>query len=183
MAQWTALQVAQVAYQVGLPADKLAVAVAIAWAESGLRTDALGVNPGPRPGTVASYDRGLWQINSAAHPDVTEACAYDPVCNAAAMIRISNQGQNWSPWVTYNTGAYQQYLAAATLAANMAIGQVNQALAPDPKSRADAAAADIRNGANPWRVFTALYQAIVDDVMRDRFAGSDAGAVLGKWLG
>jgi len=183
LTQLTALDVAQLALQVGLPTDKVAVAVAIAWAESGLRTDAIGHNYAYPGGPITSTDRGLWQINDYYHPEVNNACAFDGVCNTSAMIRISSQGTNWSPWTTYANGAYLTFLAAATLATNLAIGKVQAALTPDPRSRADAAAADLRNGGNVWRVFTTLIQAIVNDVMNDRFAGSDAGPVFGGWLG
>src|ERR1700752_598954 len=104
MAQLSVLQVAQLAYQAGIPAPQLPTCIAIAYAESGLRTDAVGINPGPRPGTVASRDRGLWQINDYYHRDVSDACAFDPPCNGAAMVRISSGGTNWHPWATFNNG-------------------------------------------------------------------------------
>lgn len=55
----------------------------------------------PQQGACAkqtSTDRGLFQINDRAHPDVTDACAYDPVCNAKAALRISQGGKNWAAW-------------------------------------------------------------------------------------
>src|SRR5947209_14220352 len=120
MAQLSGLQVARLAIQVGVPSSQLVTCVAIAWAESGLRTDATGYNPGPRPGTVASRDRGLWQINDYYHSDVSNACAYDAFCNAQAMYRISSGGTNWYPWSTYNNGDYRQFIPAAQLAVHLA---------------------------------------------------------------
>lgn len=54
-------------------------------------------------GTV---DRGYWQINSVHGAQST----YDPVGNVKAAIAISRNGADFSPWVTYNSGAYKQYL-------------------------------------------------------------------------
>ena len=73
------------------------IAAEIATAESGGRqyaTDADG------NGTV---DRGYWQVNSI-HGALS---TYDPAGNARAAVELSGDGTNWSPWVTYQTGAYQ----------------------------------------------------------------------------
>ena len=51
-------------------------------------------------GTV---DRGYWQVNSI-HGALS---TYDPAGNARAAVQISDDGTNWSPWVTYQTDAYQ----------------------------------------------------------------------------
>ena len=51
-------------------------------------------------GTV---DRGYWQVNSI-HGALS---TYDPAGNAPAAVQLSGDGTNWSPWVTYQTGAYQ----------------------------------------------------------------------------
>src|SRR5215469_3425561 len=99
--------VAALAKAAGVPADQLATAVAIAMAESALNPNATNVN------TDGSVDRGLWQINNAAHPDVSDSSAFNPVTAAQGMLSISNGGTNWEPWVTYQTGAYQQYLPEA----------------------------------------------------------------------
>lgn len=50
-----------------------------------------------------SVDRGYWQINSIWGSGST----FDPAGNARAAVQISDDGTNWSPWVTYQTGAYQ----------------------------------------------------------------------------
>jgi Lysozyme like domain len=52
--------------------------------------------------TNGTTDRGYWQINSI-HGSLS---TYDPAGNARAAVRISGDGTNWGPWVTYNTGAY-----------------------------------------------------------------------------
>jgi Lysozyme like domain len=51
-------------------------------------------------GTV---DRGYWQINSI-HGNLS---TFDAAGNARAAVQLSGNGTDWSPWVTYNTGAYQ----------------------------------------------------------------------------
>ena len=53
--------------------------------------------------TNGSTDRGYWQVNSI-HGALS---TYDPAGNARAAVQLSGNGTNWSPWVTYNTGAYQ----------------------------------------------------------------------------
>ena len=103
----SATAVAALAKAAGVPVDQLATAVAIAIAESGLNPNATNVN------TDGSVDRGLWQINNAAHPDVSDGSAFDPVTAAQDMLSISDGGTNWNPWVTYQTGAYLQYLPEA----------------------------------------------------------------------
>jgi LysM repeat protein len=47
-------------------------------------------------------DEGYWQINT-----VNGDATYDPLGNAKAAVSISDDGANWSPWVTYQTGAYE----------------------------------------------------------------------------
>ena len=82
------------------------LAAAVAIAESGGKSDATNTN------TNGSVDRGLWQINSVHGGQST----FDPIANAKAAVKISSNGKNWSPWVTFNTGAYKKYLSPTTLA-------------------------------------------------------------------
>jgi hypothetical protein len=90
------------------------VSVAVALAESSGWTRAVLIN------TDCRRDRGLWQINSYWHSEVSDAVAFDPVPAARAAFTISSGGGNWSPWVTYNNGAYWQYMARAQAAVNAA---------------------------------------------------------------
>jgi hypothetical protein len=53
--------------------------------------------------TNGTTDRGYWQINSV-HGSLSTFGAY---ANARSAVLISNNGRNWTPWVTWNTGAYQ----------------------------------------------------------------------------
>lgn len=78
---------------------------AIVMAESGGDPNAVHVN------ADGSRDRGLFQINSAAHPDVSDACAFDPVCSANAAMRIQ-KGSSLSAWSTWTNGSAAQQLPA-----------------------------------------------------------------------
>ena len=52
--------------------------------------------------TNGTTDRGFWQINSIHGAQST----YDAAGNARAAVAISANGADWSPWVTWQTGAY-----------------------------------------------------------------------------
>ena len=72
------------------------IAAAIALAESG-----------GHPREISSTnDWGLWQINAPSHPTMY---TLDPGRNTTAAIKISRNGRDWSPWVTYQTGAYWRH--------------------------------------------------------------------------
>jgi Lysozyme like domain/Ricin-type beta-trefoil lectin domain len=95
---------------------QIVVAVAIGLAESSCNPSATYTNP---DGCV---DRGLWQIDSCAWPNVSNACAYQIQCNAAAAWNISAKGTYWCPWSTYSPrgpsdcgtpGPYTSYLGLA----------------------------------------------------------------------
>lgn len=73
------------------------MAAEIARAESGGRQYARD----PASGYYAdgNVDIGYWQVNTV-HGNIP----YDPIGNAQAAIRVSNNGSDWTPWVTYNKG-------------------------------------------------------------------------------
>jgi Lysozyme like domain len=98
----------RLAQAAGVPSDQLVLCTAIAMAESGGRTDNIGVNK--RNG---SRDRGLWQINDKAHPEVSDDCAFNPPCAAQAMYSISKGGRKWKPWAAYNNNSYKKFLPDA----------------------------------------------------------------------
>lgn len=86
----------------------LQVGLAIVYAESGGNTQAKHVNGD------GSIDRGLWQINNKAHPDVTDQCAYDPVCSSKFAHQLfSGHGNSWQSWATFTGGSYQKFLPRA----------------------------------------------------------------------
>jgi LysM repeat protein len=78
----------------GNPADAT-LAAGIAMAESSGQQDA----------SSPAGDVGYWQINEPIWGSALATS--DPMGNAKAAIQISNDGTNWGPWVTYQTGAYQ----------------------------------------------------------------------------
>lgn len=83
----------------GFPDPKMAAD--IVWAESKGDNGAVNVN------FDGSKDWGIFQINDKAHPDFDTKRAKDPYYNAKTALAISSGGTNWSPWVTYKTGAYK----------------------------------------------------------------------------
>jgi len=79
--------------------------VAIAMAESGLRSDAYnGLDP-------HGGSWGILQINGA-HFDsgaTTKACALEPSCAFRYGFTLSNGGQDFTPWGAYTNGSYKQF--------------------------------------------------------------------------
>jgi murein DD-endopeptidase MepM/ murein hydrolase activator NlpD len=112
MAILTVTQTKNFASQAGFTGQGLNIIVAIAQAESGLNTAARGVN------SDGSIDRGIVQINSKWHAEYSDACAYEPSCAMRAAYQISNKGTNFTPWSTYTSGAYKQFLSGGTSAAS-----------------------------------------------------------------
>lgn len=55
-----------------------------------------------------TVDRGLWQINSI-HGHWS---SYNVYTNARGARAISDDGHDWHPWVTYNSGAYRRHCGA-----------------------------------------------------------------------
>lgn len=43
-------------------------------------------------------DRGLFQINSYFHPEVSSSCAYDVYCNTRAAMKIYKANKSWDAW-------------------------------------------------------------------------------------
>jgi hypothetical protein len=98
----TTREVLELAREAGLPCDEHAViATAIAYAESSFDIHAINYN------TNDTYDYGLWQINTVH--GLSESYLFNSTNNATAMYDISGGGQDWTPWATYNSGAYEQY--------------------------------------------------------------------------
>lgn len=112
-------QIAGYASAAGIPPSSVGVAVAIAIAESGGRTEAYnGV------GLDRSY--GLWQINmiGSLGPDRRQRLGissndalFEPAINARAMAMISGNGSNWRDWTTYTGGAYLMFMGRGNAAA------------------------------------------------------------------
>lgn len=101
-------QVGGYAAGAGFKGKGLSIAIAVAFAESGGNTQATG----------PVGEKGLWQVYPRAHPDWDRGGnLYDPGYNARAAYAISNGGNNWHPWTTYNIGSYLLYLPQAEVAA------------------------------------------------------------------
>lgn len=98
----------QVVQQAGFNGYAAVVASAVAYAESGGNIYAQHIN------SDGSVDRGLFQINNRYHPEVSDSCAYNPLCAAKATYSITNAGSDWSQWVTYTHGIYAQYISIFT---------------------------------------------------------------------
>lgn len=83
--------------------------VAISLAEN----PSMDSNTNSPPNRDGSIDRGPWQINNRAHPDVSDACAHDLICATQAAYRISGGFKNWRPWTTFTGGQYRQHVPQA----------------------------------------------------------------------
>ncbi len=113
------LQIASLAWNAGILSQQaLAIATAIAQAESGGKTGAH--NPG-NGATDIEDSYGLWQINVLAHPQFDKKQLMMGSYNATAMYQISSSGTNWNPWGTYTSGAYKSFLGQAQSAAAQVI--------------------------------------------------------------
>ena len=97
--------------QAGGPKLVAPVAAAIALAESGGRPDAL--NPTDNGGTQSSF--GLWQISNGTHAPPSPNWA-DPLTNARLAVAKYTAAGGWSPWGTYASGAYRQFLPSGYVA-------------------------------------------------------------------
>ena len=91
------------------------IAVAIAHAESGFRTDAIGDVNLTEPGEKSV---GLWQINYRPSRDPDGGWRdpilnLDPSHNAQAAFLISGGGARFTPWSAYTNSAYKPFLAEA----------------------------------------------------------------------
>jgi lysozyme-like protein len=94
----------------GGPPAVAPVAAAIGEAESGGNTDAL--NPTDNNGRQSSF--GVWQISNGTHQPPSPNWA-DPATNASlAVAKYKGAGNSFSPWGTFNTGAYRAYLNGST---------------------------------------------------------------------
>ena len=109
MATLSASQIAALAYQAGFRGQDIAIAVAVALAESSGRTDAVNHN------TNGSVDEGLMQINSV-HTELT-GNRFDPATNMRMAYAIKTRRGSWKDWSTFNSGRYAIFMPTATAAA------------------------------------------------------------------
>lgn len=83
-------------------AQKLLEAVSVCIAESNGYEHRTNVNPD------GSIDRGIWMINDLAHPDITDAMAFNAV-RATVVARKLYVGKNYkfTSWAAYNNEQYK----------------------------------------------------------------------------
>lgn len=105
-ARYTLDQLRALATSAGFPDANTAAAVAMA--ESGGDPAAAG---DVVDGKATSL--GLWQIHVPAHPEVDASRLGDPGYSASQAFAISKAGTDWSPWSTFTSGAYAQYMPGA----------------------------------------------------------------------
>lgn len=105
MSRLSPVEIAAVVVAAGFPDPVTAVAVVLG--ESGGDTRAVNRN------TDGSIDRGLWQINSRWHPDVTDEQAFDINASTQAAWRISSGGTDFNPWHATKATAFAGHLETA----------------------------------------------------------------------
>lgn len=96
-------EIAKLCYQAGwTDAKRLVVAISVCIAESNGYEKRQNVNPD------GSIDRGIWQINDKAFPNVSDAVAYDAV-KATRFARQIYVGRNnmFTAWSAFNNGQYK----------------------------------------------------------------------------
>ena len=109
--------------------------VAVGWAESRGVTNAVHNVTALRPDGTAlpwhgSRDRGLYQINSYFHPEVSDACAFGLACATKETYRISSAGRNMQPWNTFRAGAHVPFMADASVAYFQAVQELQRVPVP-----------------------------------------------------
>jgi hypothetical protein len=119
VARLSADQLRALTAEVGLAGEAQRIAVAIALAESGGNTDAVG---------DGGKSIGLWQIHTGFNPQFDRGMLRTPEYNARAMMALSGGGRNWQPWSVYKNGSYRQYMNQA--------GSLTPALAPEGSPQA-----------------------------------------------
>lgn len=116
---FSAADIQTFAANAGFSGPDLAIAVAIALAESLPSGNPNSYNPetqaaGGTPQGQGSY--GLWQIYLKKHPEFAGQNLMDPQTNANAAYSIYSRRGGFSDWSTYTSGAYLQYLSSVPAA-------------------------------------------------------------------
>jgi hypothetical protein len=114
------LAVAELVKTAGVPCtgERIATAVAIAKAESGFRAQITNT-----VGNAHGIDRGLFQINSYWHPEVSETCALSASCNTRAAVRISKVATKWTEWWTWKNSKHVPFMTSSRAAQRSVCGQ------------------------------------------------------------
>ncbi len=110
-------QIAAAAQSAGFSGNHLAVAIAVALAESGGDPTATNKN------NNGSTDYGLWQINSVHAALLRQGSWSNPADNARMAYAVYKQaGSSFSPWVAYKNGTYLAFMARAAVAMRFVAG-------------------------------------------------------------
>jgi hypothetical protein len=111
--RYSADRLAEAAVMAGFTGDDVAIAVAVALAESGGKAAAIGRN------SNGSADYGPWQINSIHSHLITPSAQWWGLVPNAKMAHSVFAGRNntWQPWTVYRTGAYLMFMPTAKAAA------------------------------------------------------------------
>jgi hypothetical protein len=81
------------------------------------------------PPDATSFDRGLWQLNTAVPGAVGDACAFNAVCNARTAYLASGRGTSFAPWSSYDQDVYTRFIDPAQAAVTkLTAGTVTSAL-------------------------------------------------------
>ncbi len=99
-----------------------------------------------------SYDRGLWQLNSVYDKQVSDKCAFDPVCNAGQAYLASGLGISFAPWSSYDQQTYARPFLDLVQAAvtKLANGTVTSALLGECLSAGRHARVVVANCGTGW---------------------------------
>lgn len=108
---WSAEEMLNLAFDAGFDSENAVTIVCIAFAESGGYDGALNYNSPTLGCPLGSTDRGILQINSCYHSEVSNECALDARCSFVEAWRISYGGLEYGEWYAY---VYQTHLAFET---------------------------------------------------------------------
>lgn len=115
MTVWSYYDVGLFAHVAGFTSQDLVVAIAITTPESSR-------NDHRRYVTSREDSRGLWQINTYAHPQFDKLRLYEPQYNANAAYQVYQRAKRtFEPWTTYTSGKYLKYMGEATKAVDQMI--------------------------------------------------------------
>lgn len=119
MTTLSASEIKGYAYNAGFRGNDLNIAVAIAFAESEGKTDAVNHNKN------GSTDFGVWQINTV-HPELLQSGSWsDPAANARMAYTLYKARRGFKDWASYNSGSYLAYLGKASITASSTIQTEN----------------------------------------------------------
>ena len=167
--QLTDTDIAALLYQRGFRDKGLERGISIVLAESGGRIDAKNRN------LDGSIDRGIWQINSRWHKEVSDVCAYNPECSTVQAFRISKNGKSFSQWVTFTSGAWIAYQPRAREAMKEIVGKIPE----KPRDASDWTSVDLGDVlGEPWKVLNQVLSALLNPAFWIRVVQVGGGAIL-----